>query len=239
MASPSPKRSATPRSGSSLLRWLRFGFYAALAAAILARNADPILQALRLVASPLYWATWTPCLPCALGLLALCSAYLAWLTGATVAGWRMPLVVHLVPIALLVYTVLSGPLARRSDGFATQGPADRAVAAMRALDTYLASQAKPPCSIPGQQYEAALAGREGLAPPGYRSFGRPVRFQVVVEEGSQPRRIPGRPAELYLVCSSERYWISAVTTDSVPLGRPAMVRDGVGRVAVVTGRIPP
>jgi hypothetical protein len=238
-ACPSPKRSSSPaRRSSPLLRWLRFGLYASLCAAVLARNATPLLQSLRLVTSPLYWSSWAPSLPVALGMLALVSAYLVWLSGATLAGWRMPLAVHLVPIALFTHSLAAGPLVSHSDGFAAQGPADRAVAAIRALQASIEKQERPPCSVAAAQYEEALTADPALAPPGYRSFGSSLRFRVVAREGSGPQHTPGRPGELHLVCSGNRYWISAVTTDAVPVGRPTMVRDGVGRVVTFTGEVP-
>ena len=239
LASPSPRRPAKAGRSSPLLRWLRFALYATLVGAVLARNADSILQTLKLATSPLYWATWSPCLPCALAMVGVCCGYLLWLSGATLAEWRMPLVVHLIPIGLITHSLLAGPLARRSDGYSGQGPADRAVAAMRALGSEIERRGAAPCRTPALEYEQALADNRALAPPGYRSFGRPLRFRVVATEGSEPRRMPGNPAELHLVCSGNRYWISAVTTDRVPIGLPAMVRDGVGRIAVVTGELAP
>ncbi len=224
------------RPVSPALRAARFGVFGVILVATLAGNAQALTSALALAFSRSYFATARPCVACALALLAVLTGYAVWLAGSTVAGWRMPLWSHLVPAAAFLLTYMVGPLTVRIDEAGS--PADRAVVAMQTLAARLEGTAEPCRSDLGAQ-ERFLA--ESGPPTGYSSFGRAVAFRVVaVPEAAEPvreRRGDDGPGTLYLACAraSRSFWLSAVVTDALPQGRPILVRDGVGRVAVVPG----
>lgn len=223
------------RPVSSALRLARFGVFGVFLLAALAGNAQPLGAGLALAFSRAYFATARPCVPCALALLALLTAYAVWLAGSIVAGWRMPLWSHLVPSAAFLLTYLVGPLPMKID--AAGVPAARAVAAMDALAARLEGTAACGADLEAQERFLAESG----PPTGYSSFGRALPFRIVaVPQASEPVREPRAgdgPGTLYLACAkgSRSFWLSAVVTDALPQGRPFLVRDGVGRVAVVPG----
>lgn len=236
----SPAVAGRRRAPGPALRWLRFALYAVLLGAGLALNADAIKLSLRVLASPLYWAPAVPCLACAVAVLAIGAVYALWLAGGTLAGWRMPLWSHLIPIGLLAFTIFGGPLGRRPDPFVGQAAPERALKAMAALHAAIRGPAEP-CAQGAAALEKALA-RPDVPPPGFRRFGVGGGWRVVAAPGRGPVKVPRPddvPGTLYLVCDAQagRYWISALVTDALPVGAPTMARDGVGRAAVITGEV--
>ncbi len=221
-------------------RWLRFALYTFIVGGALTVQADPIRRSLRLLVSRSYFAPDVPCIPCAVGLLVVLGAYLVWLAGGTVLGWRMPLFSHLVPIGLAFFTAWKGPLRATESADSTLAPADRAIAAMRALDAEAARTRRTPCELSASEFESVLNGR--VPPSGFRSYGRAsgYRVQVHPERGAaltdvQPDDSPGT---LHVACSTKgEYYFTAVVADRLPSGAPAMVRDGVGRVVVISGEV--
>lgn len=217
---------------------LRFLLYGAFLWGALVPNAPAVEQALRVLCSRCYWAPAVPSLALALGLLAACLGYALWLSGATLAGWKMPLFAQTVPIALFTAALLGGPLQIPEDPAAGLAPADRAIAALQSL-ARLAERGGQPCSLQPAQLDAALAASPSVPATGYRSFGRAVGFHVVRRdgEGAVKQVQPGDDAgTIYLACDPRgRAWLSAVVTETLPAGPPALVRDGVGKVAVLLG----
>lgn len=228
------------RPVSPALRVARFGVFAVFLLAALTGNARALTTGLAIAFSRSYFATSRPCVACALGLLAVLTGYAIWLGGGTVAAWRMPLWSHLVPAAAFLGTYLLGPLPMKIDPTGT--PADRAVAAMEKVAAKLEGTASP-CGADAGALERQL--EEAGPPTGYSSFGRAVAFRVVpVPDAAGPvlePRAGDGPGTLYLACAkaTRRFWLSAVVTDALPRGRPFLVRDGVGRVAVVAGAAAP
>jgi hypothetical protein len=221
-----------------MLRWMRFAVFAVFLASALAINARAIKAALGLVISPLVWAPAAPDVAPALICIALATAYAVWLSGATVARWRMPLWTHLVPAGGLVLTLALGPLPLRGEG--DEGsPGDRAVEAMRRMVERLETRRAAACAESLREMdELALEGT------GYRRFGRALRFHLVVagEQDEPVRQVrPGDlPGTVYLACArgGRAFWLSAVVTDRLPRGEPAMAVDGVGKTAVLAGEVP-
>jgi len=216
---------------------LRFLLFAAFTLAALARNAPALRRGLEVVTSPAYFSPSTPCLPCALLATAVAVGYCTWLAGATFQKWRMPLWAHLVPAAGLLATTWLGPLPMVPDRGAG-GPADRAMEALRAL-----ARLPNPCATPAAELERKL---ESEAPPtGFRAFGRPIPFRVVVVPGAEePVRALASGdgvGTVYLACpkGGTAYWLSVVVSEQLPRAVPALLRDGVGKVAVLAGEFKP
>ena len=223
-----------------MLRGLRFLVFATFLVLTIARNARALNAGLAIAFTPELFAPERPCAWCAVGLLALLASYAVWLAGATLAGWRMPLWPHLLPAGALVLTVLAGPIPLRADSGGS--PADRALAAMEALAARLERSADP-CRADLKAEQRHLA--QAAPPTGYSSFARPIPFRVValadaVEPVRQLRQGDGA-GTIYLACArgGRGFWLSAVVTDALPKSRPTLVRDGVGKVAVVTGEPAP
>ncbi|MFN7132770.1 MAG: hypothetical protein ACK4N5_11865 [Myxococcales bacterium] len=223
-------------------RWVRFILYSVFVGAALALNAGAIKLSLRLLTTDAYFAPDAPCIPCALGILAVGAAYAFWLAGATVIGWRMPLFSHLVPIGLVIGTMALGPLkASRADLDTPVGAAERAVGAMRALLAE-AKRTGSLCNRPAEELERVLASTPGVLPPGYRSFGREVGYRIRTHTGygDAVRHVDAkdRPGTLHLSCGSNgAFWLTGVVSDVLPVGHPSLVRDGVGRVVVMTSEV--
>jgi hypothetical protein len=222
-----------------MTRLLRFLVYAVFLVVGVALNAPAIQLVLRSVASGCYWAPVLPSIVGVAGVLLGSTAYSLWLSMATLMRAPMPLWTHVIPIVLMLGSLIHGPLALPHDRFYDQAPADRALAAGQALADHL-HDGKVPCADAGE-HERFLERSQELAPPGYRAHGFSRAFKVVVQEGGQPVRAPGsaEPGSLLLVCEpgAKRFWISAVVSDAIPVGAPIMVRDGVGRPAVLTGEV--
>lgn len=221
-------------------RWLLFCFYAAILCAGLGANAGGIRLALRILGSRAFWAPQAPCVSCAVAVLAVASAYALWLSGATLAGWRMPRAVHLVPVLLLAATMIGGRLQAVPDLAQPPLPPERSMEAMGLLRSLVA--ASRACAAPAAKLEEALAAR--AQPSGFRRFGRlsPWRVEVVEQAGPVKEVREGDvPGTLLLSCEpgTRRFWVSAVSADALPTGAPTMVRDGVGRAAVLTGEVNP
>ncbi len=225
------------RASGPALRWLRFIFYAGLVGAGLGANAGGIRQSFRILTSPSYWAPATPCLACAAAIFAIASGYAVWLSGATVAGWRMPRWVHLLPVGLIASTLIGNPLQSSSPLESGPLPPERMMAAMGFVRaSALASQGSP-CAAAPRELEQALAASK-VAPSGYRRFGAAQRYRVEVIESAGPVKSPrpgDGPGTIYLACepSTRRTWVSGVVSDALPTGAPTMVSDGVGRPAVL------
>ncbi|MGC4120988.1 MAG: hypothetical protein QM765_41710 [Myxococcales bacterium] len=226
--------------GTPAKRWLLFFFYAAIVCAGLGANAAGIRLALRILGSPAFWAPKAPCLSCAVAVLAVGSAYALWLSGTTLAGWRMPRAVHLVPVLLLAATIFGGPLQRAPDLAQPPLPPERTMEAMDALRSLVA--ASRTCAAPASKLEEALSAH--AQPSGFRRFGFPSPWRVVVVEQPGPVkevRAGDAPGTLLLSCEpgTRRFWISGVTSDALPIGAATMVRDGVGRAAVLAAEVSP
>ena len=217
-----------------MARWLRFLFYGAVVAAVLAASSGGVRHSLWLLSSRDLFAPDAGCVACAVGLLLVLTAYSVWLAGATVAGSKMPLPVHLVPLCLLGVTLARGPLIERPPA-GGPNPPERAVAAMRALAGELRHESAP-CRLEPQRYALALGGRTR----GFRSFARARPYQVAVRADLSGPAVSlderARPGVIYLACaeSERRFFLSAVVTDALPTGRPVLARDGVGRPVVIT-----
>jgi len=225
------------------LRWLRFILYAVLLGAGVALNAPALNLSLRVLTSRSYWAPAVPCLSCSLGVLAVALGYALWLAGATLASWRMPIWSHLAPLGLLMGTIFGGPLDRAPDPFSGQGPSERLMRAMGALKARADTLSGDPCAFDVRQLQAALEGPD-VPPSGWRSLGASRSWELRVVPQASPVKSPqpgDRPGTLYFACAGKarRYWISAVASDAIPRGEPTMVRDGIGRPAVLTGEVAP
>ena len=236
-------RTTQRRAPRPALRWLRFILYAVLLGAGLALNAPALNLSLRVLTSRCYYAPTVPCLPCALGLLAVALGYAMWLAGATIASWRMPVWSHLAPIGLLLGTIFGGPLDRSPDPFAGQAPPERLMRAMAALKARAGTLSGDPCVFDVQQLRGALED-PAVPPSGWRNLGAPLSYELKLVPQGEPVKSPlagDRPGTLYLACAGKarRYWISAVASDAIPRGEPTMVRDGLGRPAVLTGEAAP
>lgn len=221
-----------------MLRGLRFLVFGGFLVAVLACNAPPIRRGLQLLTSPLLFSDGTPSIAGTLALLALALVYSVWLSGATFSGWRMSLAAHLIPVGMLLMTLGLGPLPMRKGGGGL--PADRAIAAMQALSAKLERIASP-CRGAGA---AEAAWKSSVGPTGLFSFARPLEYQLVVlpERQAPIAEVRGDdpPGSVYLSCekAGRIFWLTAVTLDRLPRGRPTMLRDGVGRVAIVRGEAP-
>ncbi len=217
-----------------MVRGLRFILFAGLLVTTVARNAPALRRSIDLLLSPAVYSPGAPCLPVALGGLGVAAAYAVWLCGATFSRWRMPVAVHLAPLGALLLTAWRGPLPIASDAGAL--PAERALAAMEALSQRL-EQVSRPCE--GDAAPACLPPGDSSS-TGFFSHGRPLPFRVVVDSSSSGPVREARPGDapgtLYLACDGAgAFWLTAVTLDRLPKGSPTMVKDGVGRVAVVRG----
>ena len=221
-------------------RALRFLFFAAIAYVGLAANAGGIRLALRILGSPAFWAPSAPCLACAVAVLAVASGYALWLSGATLAGWSMPRAIHLVPILLVAATLFGGRLQAVPNLEQPPLPPERAMEAMGRLRSAVASSGS--CATPARELEQALAAQ--VQPSGFRRFGflSPWRVETTEQAGPVKEVRPGdAPGTLYLACApgARRFWVSGVTTDALPTGAATMVRDGVGRAAVLSAEVSP
>jgi hypothetical protein len=226
-----------------MLRWLRFLLYSGFLWFSLIAHGAAIRQSLRLVSSHRYFAPEAACVPCALFILAFSLAFAVWLAGATIAGWRLPVPAYAAPIGLLIFTLLHGPLLPPRDRFADQGPAERARAAMKHLVQALSAQGEPPCAASPESHERLLSRSAEVPMTGFRAFGRPVPFSVVVEPSSDGPVRERRPDDgvgvVYLACDpmGRRFWLSALVADAFPVGRPTLLRDGVGKVVYEEGEV--
>jgi hypothetical protein len=156
----------------------------------------------------------------------------------------MPRLVHLIPLGSLILTLLAGPLRAGTPSFREMRAADRGVAAMQALASALGEAAGSPCAPETLElHERALRENAEVPSPGYRAFGSPVPFRLMARPGSQgPVTEVGEsdsPGTIFVACdgTGARFWLSAVITASLPMGEPALVRDGVGKIAVLAGEL--
>ena len=222
-----------------MLRWMRFAVFALFLGSALAINARALRAALGLVFTPLCWAPAAPAVLPALALLGLAATYAVWLAGATVARWRMPTWTHAFPAAALILTLSLGPMPMSKEAF-DGGPADRAVEAMRRLAQRLEARHGAPCEASPAELDRLL---DEASPPGtgFRRFGRALGYKVEAlgerDEPQRQTRAGDLPGTLYLACarSGRAFWLSAVVTDRIPRGEPAMALDGVGKAAVIEG----
>ncbi|MGC4116614.1 MAG: hypothetical protein QM765_18995 [Myxococcales bacterium] len=218
-----------------MLRGLRFLVFSTFLVAALARNSSPLQRALGLVTSTAYFAPHVPNVLAALVALALCTAYAVWLAQATIAGKRMPLWPHAVPSLALLLTYSLGPLPMQPVGMGT--PSERAVAAMEAVSVRLENEPAP-CKADLAAIETSLA--QEVPPTGFHFLGYRIPFKLVarLEAGGPVQQVGDGDGigTIYLACdgSGRRFWLTAVVADALPRGAPTMLRDGVGKAAVVS-----
>lgn len=224
-----------------MLNGLRFLVFSAFVLVALARNAPAMKRSVEMLTSASYFAPSVPCIACGVGALVLAAAYSVWLAGATFQRWRMPLWTHAVPAAGVLATMWLGPLMLVPDG-GQGGPAERCMGAMQFLVERLARQPDV-CRVDVREVERQLAAE---APPtGFRSFGRVVPFRLVVlpqaDAPVRELREGDGVGTIYLSCPREGrvFWLSAVASDRLPRATPTLLRDGVGKVAVLAGESKP
>ncbi|HEY3449153.1 MAG TPA: hypothetical protein VGK67_22540 [Myxococcales bacterium] len=218
-----------------MLRGLRFLVFSTFVVVALARNAAPLKRALGLATSTAYFAPHVPNVTAALAALAVVTAYAIWLAQATFAGRRMPLWPHAVPSLALILTQYLGPLPMSPVGDGTAS--DRAVAAMSAVAARLEGE-REPCRADLAAVERELVER---APPtGFHLLGFRIPFRVAPRPAATGPVLKVEGGQgvgtIYLACDpgGRRFWLSAVVTDALPHGEPTMLKDGVGKVAVVS-----
>ncbi len=234
---------AVPRGRPSSLafRLARLVFYAGCVTAVVARNAAAIRDGARALVSPGAYLPSVPCIPCALMLALAMFGYTAWLWGATFAGWAMPAWTHVVPLVALVATLAAGPLQPGPvppDVDVTRAPELTLFAAMTDVGQSL-EKGRLPCDD-AAALTRVLADRARVGLPGYRRFGRLSGYHVRIvkpADGPSPDLLRGDvPPTVIVACSADRrrFWLSGVSLD-VDTGTAQMLRDGVGRIAVVSG----
>lgn len=100
-----------------------------------------------------------------------------------------------------------------------------------------------PCAADPRLLEQRLA--QEAPPTGFRRFGRTIPFRVVAVPGAETPVRELRPGDgvgtLYLACPKDRrgFWLSAVVSDKLPRAEPTLLRDGVGKAAVLAGESKP
>lgn len=184
--------------------------------------------------------------------LTLLVAYLAWLMGGAAFGWKIPLPVHGVPIAVLALSMAgNGMLVAGVGDVSGRGgarkvrtlPSDRTMAALAAVKAR-AEKGQDCGEILKMDFASGLADG-GFT--GYRSHGLPVDFHVDRRAGSAPvqsiaptdsLQAHPEPGTLYLVCDEGRgaFYLTAVVTDQIPTGKPTFLVDGVGNPVTLEGR---
>ena len=233
------KRGPRPSLGARLARFVVYG---CLTGAVIARNSPAIRDSARALLAQSVYLPAIPCIPCALTLGGLLLAYLTWLSGATFGDWSMPLALHLVPGAMLALTLVLGPLAPMAipAGVDTTRSPDLVVhQAMLGLGQAV-EEGRVRCADPSS-LQRVVEDPSRFPLPGYRHHGFLARYRVRVgsgEAGPIESADPGdAPPSLLVACTSRSYWITAVTMD-LTSNRPAILLDGVGRVAQATGNLP-
>ena len=217
-----------------MVKSARFALYAAVACFVVARNANAIVWGVRALASRYLYLPQAGCLFCGVVLAGAVAAYLVFLSGATLAGWRMPNVVHIPLLGLaavsLIYTAPSPNLEH-----ATAESVQQETAAVLGDVADQLDKAKG-CSL-------ALAERAlGHRPSGFRSRGFALDWKAVeVAPGaSLEGTANGRPGTVLISCTrAGAYDLAAVVLDHVPSGDPAALHDEVGHVFHVLPPIAP
>ena len=182
--------------------------------------------------------------------LVLLGGDVVWLAGATFGLFKMPVIVHLIPIFMVVYVFVenSAFFKYRSEFIqkiqkidVQRPPADRALAAMISVREFLQKSEKFDCSV--------IADREVLnnlaeKHSGFRWHGVGLKFKIIFQKkiGESNRELKeleeNGPGTIYVSCLQNRkFEIRSIGMSGIPTGEIGFFVDGVGKPIVLNGLI--
>jgi hypothetical protein len=165
----------------------------------------------------------------------LVGGYLAYLAGATVRRWRMPLWTHFPLILLFALAVVLPQWSPPSPEEAAVELRERLHQGLRSFSEALE---KEPCSEMALQ-EMMDREPQRFLESGLRRHAVPTRWRVQgVPKGAPFASVnPERPGTVFLRCYSDQGFEMAVAAlERVPWGRPSLLRDEAGLLVIATGR---